>query len=320
MHYLARELGSRGHSVTLLALRPEPRISSPLRWSPEGAGYQLITSETPERELSELIASQRVDRVIVGGYHSRTVEWARRMLAITSGLPTVLYLQDVGAVELAGEPDLKIDRVVAVSRFLAQQAGGAGAGVACIEPIVEHRRYGVATTRRVALFVNPVPQKGVEVALELARARPDVQFAFVRCWHLFDGPLRALRDRAAGSGNVEIRDGVLDPRLLYGDARVLLVPSRYPEAWPRVAAEAQASGIPVIGTQVGGVAEAAGYTGAFVDPEAPMEQWVEALTHMWEDENGYHEHVAEAARAGRRSEISPQSVGDRLESLLRSLR
>lgn len=61
------------------------------------------------------------------------------------------------------------------------------------------------------------------------------------------------REALAARGNVWFMDAPID-RLLQG-ASVCLVPSRWPEPFGRVAFEAQAAGIPVIATDVGGLAE-----------------------------------------------------------------
>ncbi len=314
-HFLAGEMIGRGHSVTVIALEPTHQLAQ----LAEPLPYELISSMVPEQALSELLATRGADCVVVGGYHDRTASWANQMLRAAAPVPTVFYLHDIGTIELAAEANGRIDRVVTVSEFLAGRVRRLGVEATCIEPIVDRRRYRVATSRRVALFINPVAQKGVDVAFALAQARPDITFAFVRCWPLDQPRVAAIEARAGRLCNVQVRHSVTDPRLLYGDARVLLVPSPYPEAWPRVAAEAQASGIPVIGSNVGGVAEAADGVGLFVEPDASIDRWEQALAALWDDEILYRKHVPRARKAAERPSISPRSVGDRFECLVRDL-
>lgn len=89
-----------------------------------------------------------------------------------------------------------------------------------------------------------------------------------------DGPLReALRERLAGAGLAdcaELRGEVPNgPELwqAYADAHVLLHVS-FTEGLPQVLLEAQAVGIPIVGTAVGGVPEALsdGETGLLIPP------------------------------------------------------
>ncbi len=162
-----------------------------------------------------------------------------------------------------------------------------GIASAVVPPIVDRSRYLVPTTRRVALFVNPVQKKGLDRVLLLAKARPDIPFAFVRCWYIPPEDLARLQARVEALGNVELRDSVDDPARLYGDARIVLMPSSYPEAWGRVAAEAVAATIPVLASCVGGLPEAVGDGGIVVDPDEHSDEWIRQLSAIWDDVSVY---------------------------------
>jgi glycosyltransferase involved in cell wall biosynthesis len=314
---LASELRRRDHRIAVLA-RQDPR-RPPNPEVDRSLGYPTLRSSHPETVLPGVLQSLRPDVMIVGGYHAETVGWTERILTRAARLPTLLHLHDFASAPLAADAGLQIDAVVAVSRFVAEQVEGSGVSVACIPPAVERGRYRVRSSRRVALFINPVPQKGVEMALALARARPDIPFAFTRCWYLAPEALSCLRSKARRLGNVELRPAVKEPAQLYGDAKLLLVPSAYPEAWARVAPEAQMSAIPVLAADTGGLPEAVGDGGILVDSRAGVEDWAKALAGLWDDDSGYERYVALAERAGRRGDVSPAAVGDRFESLLRDV-
>ena len=316
-HCLARELQGRGHSIMVLALQ-DPR-RPPLPATDRSLGYLTLRSATPDRQLPRVLDDFGPDIVLVGGYHAETAPWARSMLKGVAHLPSLLYLHDYAAAPLVAETRLRIDAVVAVSDFVARQAEAYGVRATSIPPGVERRRYRIRPRRRVALFVNPVPQKGVETALALARARPDIPFAFARCWYIAPKALSALHAESRRLGNVEIRPAAHEPARIYGDAKVLLVPSTYPEAWARVVPEAQMSGIPVVASKVGGLPEAVGEGGILVDPEASVDAWSRALSNLWDDETTYERQASLSERQGRRSDLEPRVVGDRFESLMKDL-
>ena len=95
------------------------------------------------------------------------------------------------------------------------------------------------------------------------------------------------------------------------------MPSTYPEAWGRVAGEAQASGIPVIASAVGGLPEAVGDGGLLVDPSAGVDAWLEAFALLWDDDDAYAGHASRAERtAAGRTPPRPRPA-DRFETLLR---
>jgi len=144
-----------------------------------------------------------------------------------------------------------------------------------------------------------------------------VSFAFTRGWAMDDGALRELEAEARRIGNIQVRPGTDDPAELYGDARVVLVPSTYPEAWGRVAGEAQASGIPVIASAVGGLPEAVGDGGLLVDPRAGVDGWLEAFALLWDDAAAYARHASQAEQNGRRADAAAADAADRFATLLR---
>jgi glycosyltransferase involved in cell wall biosynthesis len=121
------------------------------------------------------------------------------------------------------------------------------------------------------LFVGQLaPVKGVEVLLESVASligRFDIELRLV---YQTDSLLDALRQRAAALSitgaltfvgfrtPVQLRDE-------YRDAHVLVLPSRH-EALPSVVTEAMLSGLPVVASDVGGIAEQIGDHGEIVPP------------------------------------------------------
>jgi glycosyltransferase involved in cell wall biosynthesis len=237
------------------------------------------------------------------------VEWGTRLLRTLRGVPTALYLHDARGVELAAH----VECVAAVSRFLAELCGP---GAAAIPPIVDRSRYRVPTTRERALFVNPVPAKGLATAIKLARERPDIPFAFQRCWPLAPPKLASLRTEVRALANVELRATSPDPSAIYGDARLLVAPSTGVEAWGRVAREAQASGIPVVGAGVGGLPEAVGSGGVVVEPEAGIEGWLRAVGKLWDNTEAYAAAVESAELQGADPATGSDVVAGAFERLL----
>ncbi len=314
-HFLVQELVRRGHTVTVFAQQPPFDAPHPPRDS--GHGYLVIHSSDTATDLPGVIGEHSPDCVVVGGYHQELTSWVDTMLMMSAPLPTVLYAHDVGVTVGAFDRSRRADAVVAVSRFVAERLAEQGIASSVVPPIVDRSRYLVPTTRRVALFVNPVEKKGLDRALSLAEARPDIPFAFVRCWYIPPQDLARLHARVEALGNVELRDSVDDPARLYGDARVVLMPSTYPEAWGRVAAEAVAATIPVLASSIGGIPEAMGDGGIVVDPGAPIDEWTRQLGVLWDDASVYDHYVARAEAAARtRHDMAAASVGATFEALV----
>lgn len=330
-HDLAIRLLARGHEVAVLAWKRsrspsglvdraarKVRGSVPLH-EDRALGYPTLRSILPQEAFSEVVSTHRPDVVVVNGSGAHTLAFCRALLADGGQPAKVLYIHDVAAVSLLEEPAIRLGAVVGVSRFIAGEARKRGWEASHLPSIFDPGRYRVDTSREVVLFVNPVPQKGVDIALGLAERRRDISFAFARCWDIRSDAERALRARVARLPNVELRPTTRDPRTLYRDARLLLVPSVYPEGWPRVISEAQLSGIPALASAIGGVPEAVGPGGILVDPTAPLEEWVEGLSRMWDDAGSYARYAAVARHHIDDPAFDPESIVGRIEEIFQGV-
>jgi len=148
------------------------------------------------------------------------------------------------------------DGVVAVSEYVArytQQWGGVTAvhiPISLLDP-GEHPDLGRFDNRFVGM-VNPCAVKGISIFLALAERFPGMEFAAVPTWGTTAADFTALRKRP----NVAVLPPVDDIDDLLRQTRVMLVPSLWAEARSRMILEAMSRGIPVIASDVGGLAEA----------------------------------------------------------------
>lgn len=94
-------------------------------------------------------------------------------------------------------------------------------------------------------------------------------------------------------------------KTVYGRTRILLAPSKWEEAWGRVASEAHCSGIPVLGSTRGGLPEAIGKGGVTLDHDAPADDWARELKRLWMDDDHYARLSADALQFSKRPEMHP---------------
>lgn len=326
-HELCGALARRGFEVAvmarlenrgLLALRNRLRrkLTRASSFPPDRSmGYPVHRGWNPVRGAADVVRDFAPSAVVVQGRGSAPLVRA----FLERAVPTVFYLRDVEFHDLGAtiprDPNLL---PLANSRFTARRAREElGLEPHVLPPLVHPEAYRTTSTRERAVFVNPHPVKGVDLAFRLAEARPDVPFLFVESWALRPALGEELRERAAGLPNVEWRGPVEDMREVYGRARLLLVPSRWEEAWGRIPTEGQVSGIPALASRRGGLPESVGPGGILVDPEAPFESWRVALSRMWDRPEEYEALAAAAAEHARREEIQPEVVASRFADLVR---
>lgn len=143
-----------------------------------------------------------------------------------------------------------------------------------VRPPVVAADYATTPGDRVTL-VNLNADKGGEIFWQLAERMPHVKFLGVR------GAYGQQIERRSGLPNVEVIDQVPGDRMrdeVYARTRVLLTPSAH-ESWGRVAAEAMASGIPVVAAPTPGLSECLAEAGIFAD-RTDLDAWQSTLERL----------------------------------------
>lgn len=223
-------------------------------------------------------------------------------------IPLVIYWHDVEFHKLRGDPCEAGVRHVANSSFTATRLRDRfGIDAVVIPPIFASLATPApapVTGDRV-LFINPVADKGLEHALEIAAMCPAIPFEFLESWTLNAEQRRALLVRLAALPNVTLTSHQTDMAPVYERARLLIAPSRWEEAWGRVATEAQAAGLPVIATRIGGLTEAVGSGGVLMPRNAPAQAWAAAVESVWNDPVRAATLVAAARAHATRREVDP---------------
>lgn len=288
----------------------------------ERLGYPVFRRRRPTDAIAEVAALFGATVVVV--QHGHRFDIAEACLA--AGLPTIIHHQDVALHQLSqpGRRPAGLDLAhpslaqIASTHFTAGRYERVfGQAVEVIPPFVHAELYRTATTRRKIIFVNPVPDNGLDLALALAAARPYIVFEFVA-----DRPLAAAERCWLEKETRKLPNVLLQPRPpegmreAYREAKLLLAPGRQEDPWPRAVVEAQASGVPALGSMIGGLPEAVGRGGILLDPHADIAAWTDALSRIWDEEAAYAALSAAArAHSGRRA-IQPDAVLDRWLELL----
>lgn len=183
-----------------------------------------------------------------------------------------------------------------------------GRAIEVVRPMVHAADYRVERREpRFVTFINPVPEKGVSVALEVARRMPGTRFLFVKGkWPMARlKTVETLVRPALDLPNVEVWEHQLDMRAVYRVTRVLLAPSQFLETFGRVIIEAHINGIPVVAARVAGVPYTLGEGGVLVEPKHDVEAYVEALRQLEQDPARYARLSNLALENSQRPELAP---------------
>ena len=180
--------------------------------------------------------------------------------------------------------------------------------------------------RGFVTFINPCAYKGMSIFLKLLELFPDIEFAALPAWGTTEADLTRLKT----SPNVTILEPSDDIETVLSKTRVLLVPSLWPEAFGIIVVEAMLRGIPVIASNVGGLAEAKlgvdyilpvhpieSYEKSFdsrsspdpIVPEQNIAPWQDTL-HILLTQRQRFKTVSEASRTAALSFVSKIDIAD----------
>lgn len=324
-HELALNFKARGHTVAVaagliggdwLALKNRVffKLSGKKYAKDEGLGYAVYRSWFVQKTISRVIAEFRPD--IVFAQSGFPVPIARECNIL--GVPIAIYLRNVEHEDLGGDlRTLKNVRFIANSQFTANWFRRfADIQSAVVYPVLDRSNYESTPLAKNVTFINPHPHKGSELALDLACRCPEIPFVFVEAWTLDAETRSALTARIAQLSNVTLRPRTVSMRDVYRDARIVIVPSKWDEAFGRVAAEAHFSGIPVVAANRGGLPEAVGPGGLLIDSSADPSEWVAAVRRLWNDDSYWRELSDAAKHYSDRDELNPER---QIEEVLRIL-
>ena len=317
--YLVRGLHERNHEAAVFAalfggglfglrhrLALKLGLSSVVR--DRAPGYCVYRAWRPWLHAGYVTDHFRPDVAVVQAHNTVPVAEAFEQQKI----PVVAYLRNVEFEGLNGDlRDLRGTTYIANSHFTARAfAERYGIESTVIRPMIDRSRYSTTSNGRFVTLVNVHPEKGYEKALALSDACPDVQFLFIEGWPLTASALNRVQRDVAERKNVYFERSTTDMTEVYSRTRILLAPSKWEEAWGRVASEAHCSGIPVIGSNRGGLGEAIGPGGITLDYDAPLTDWADAVRSLWDDKERYDELSAAATAYSKRPELNADAQFD----------
>lgn len=299
-HQLALELSRRGHNPSVLARLSYGNLYGARRFvsgilagerisSSPSHGYPVYCTRRPWEAFGQV---PRCDvAVIQDGSMLRMAKACK-----AAGIPSVMYFHglEFESWMVDGRP-AKTSDLTDVGGFIANSEFTAsrflqryGLSAKVVRPVFKSQRYRIDRNGQSVTFINPISEKGVDVALNIARLCPDIPFEFIKAWPLSLGNWLSLKLKVGNLPNVSLLGRVADMREIYRRTRILLVPSQWEaETWGRVVSEAHVSGIPVVASDKGGLPESVGEGGEIVPATAPVEKWVGAIRRLWDDPDYY---------------------------------
>lgn len=331
LQQLAKGLQARGHeTLALVELRNQRNaftftrkvrmkvakiLKRPATTNEKAAGLRVLRCWRVEEVVESVVRRERPDVIVVTG--GRVVPIVR--ILRNCGAPIVLQVHDVETEYHAGDFSEVADLpCVANSEFTAAWYDERfGTHCEVVLPFMDLSEYKVTQPGSSVLFVHPVAKKGVEKAVAIVKACPEIPFTFVGAQGYEAEMSSKNLPPPETLPNLELLPFLSDMRDAYKKARILIVPSQWEEAYGRVVNEAQVSGIPAIVSSRGGLPEAVARGGIVLPAESSAEEWSETLQSVWHDENLYSELSEAAFDSVSRKELSSAHQLGHHETIMR---
>lgn len=323
-HELARKLEKRGHTASVLAAlrssdligiytRLRGKLGDKKKVYDTYLGYKTYRRWNVIDALADIVEVVRPDVAVAHPLRQIAIAKELRRLSV----PVILYFRDVEFNRFDGDPrEVDSALFLANSEFTAQKVRARfGIAPRVILPLFDKTAYLADRRPENVTFINPVAFKGCSLAFELVARCPEIPFCFLESWRLSQKHLDRIQDFMRGHKNLSFRRRTNNMKAIYRRAKIVLVPSKWEEAWGRVVTEAQYSGIPIIASNRGGLPESVGPGGVLLDPDGPVDAWVEALRRLWHDEAYYSDLSVHALAHSARPEIDPDIQIDRLVAI-----
>ena len=313
-HHLVEQLRENGHEASVLAAlfgdgmfgfraRAKMKLLRQRAVIDNFPGYPVVRAWFPWEAAGFAVEKLRPDVAVVQCHNSVPIGKALH----AKGVPVVVYLRNVEFHELAGDlRELHSALYIANSEFTARTYKAKfDIDSTVIPPTINPAFYSTPTTGEFVTLINPYEEKGFDLAVRIAAACPEIPFLFVESWKLDDDHRARIEATISPLRNVKLEGRTSDMKTVYGRTKILLAPSKWEEAWGRVASEAHCSGIPVVGSRRGGLPEAIGSGGVVLDYDAPLADWVAAVRRLWSDEAEYKRLSAAARQFSERPQMNP---------------
>lgn len=226
IHDMATRLSRRGHDVTLLCREWRPRRLAYRRhlvgpfWAATVRFRRLFHRFDTEYRILRRRRTDRVYRDILDrlapDVSTLHVHRSYPYLEAARGrnIPQVLFVHDCLNPDWIVEDGTAEEAFyIANSRYVADWCSRLlGSDVPYSYPMIEPSHYTVSGDNigEYVLFVNPVPEKGLEMALAIAGLCPEIPFLFVEGWPLGPEVKLQLKAELSEFPNIRWSDATVD--------------------------------------------------------------------------------------------------------------
>jgi len=243
--------------------------------------YILCNPKNYNNLLKELTKEFSPDIILTQLFDVSTI---RKIVGNTVPIVCLIHgvIDNESQIQFAGA-----DTYVCLSNYIARKLPFENVKSFTIYPLIPKEKYLVGQRccgDEKILFINPIKCKGVEIVFHLAEKFKSEQFLIYENWKQTDLRYKKIIEQI---DNVEIKPVSSNPKEIYKNVKLLLVPSQIEEGFGRCVIEANINSIPVVASRVGGLEEAVGEEQTLIEEYKCEFAWENAVGKILYDNTYY---------------------------------
>ncbi|MBU2441515.1 MAG: glycosyltransferase family 4 protein [Nanoarchaeota archaeon] len=313
MHTFLKGAVRRGYD-TLVATSLEQKGSAVCSLEYDGVKIININHNTREEELSKIVDSYKPELLIT------QLMWSDIALKVANErkIKSILRFCKIPAyLDISEGSEFSPTSILVVSDYVRDYVmkNWNRQSIVIHPPIETENVISQGEDRIYITMFNPNIKKGGDFFREIALRMGNHYFATVSGWDILKNGdktdteiirrlCESLRIKYTGQKLDDISfDGVKnvkkfsytsDVSKIYAKTRVLCIPSQWQEAFGRVSIEAMVNSIPVVGSNVGGLAEIVRGGGVLINNSKDPDEWVQELRKL--DDTEEYERIAKKGK------------------------
>lgn len=169
------------------------------------------------------------------------------------------------------------DTVIFVSEYIRNKYRHIVSGDV-VYPIYDWEKWLVnRKSEKFISMLNPVPEKGGDLFFEIVKSLPQTLFLAQEGWYqpkVKWGEYGNLSWRPRKLWNITKNMGM---NYFFAHSKLVLVPSQCEDAMPGIVIQSLKNGVPIIGSQVGGITEQLIDSGTLIQDYSDINQWLSVI-------------------------------------------
>lgn len=243
--------------------------------------YPLFSAFDPMIGLPKFIQKYPIHNLLAF-VHSGNILTTINTLPVNS----YICIRDADRLDLFSHPKINNFKFLTQHNYIKEILSGIGVKAHTLPVPIQLENYVCETNKRYISVINLSQKKGIDIAIEVAKALPHLPFLFCASPTNSSTETNSLAKVCESIPNIKFLSEVKDIKEVYAQTKVIFAPYQWGSS-ARILTEAQASGIPSVSSTESGLIETVADAGIIVKKNATIDEWAKEVLSLYENEDNW---------------------------------